>query len=690
MDAKTWIPPKPRFRTAEEAKREQTLHRLPRRRRRRQTKHNHAVGGMVISSRYTSIGRADLRGRRPSASGVPLSNDEMALWIDVRAITSLASVRDKLVNVFVTSTCRKRHVPPDVASFDTNGVATARLRVLKRVPSGALVHISILDVIQDLNGLHALHETISQGTVPLDELVRKQSLNLRVYDQLGNSKTLGDLTVSLSTNNTNVPVIDAYNSIARPPVRTIQIALAEYARVVSSKTWDKYKNNVRYPDGQLYIHEDSKDAVVTHETPSTLLMFLYGATRLRVSEEHADEFADAQIRAGCLLCGVSPADLSKLDDTMLKLVLCHAAKALSWSLSAYDNYRGSPFAIPLAASAGIGQFAGVCVEHSVLVATVLMHIRDGKSAMCARFRPIFKTHRIAQLVMTFWLNAGPDVPAKYHMSRHMITALVPRDQTLEADPAKNHRDMPGEVLPVYLLDTISNMPISVHLKHPGITAEEESRALAGIFPSEWDSKKAFTDKKHYLGSCEKVFYVDDDSDIKEAATFSMNNTSGTKGAVPGAKANPTLGIDMIDFWNGLVQYKHRLWSPKSITPADKPLSLFKTFIDETRYLSNIRQDPSIAFYLSDASHLYEKVKATIEKERSKALGKKLGWRVALYNWEPTEATEDLHELLNSAVLSSNTGAAAHGMKYVSAAEIGHAVFYDSVRVTVCLITYWAT
>lgn len=636
-------------------------------------------------------GRATLRGR----GGVLITaddDDKGAVWHTFDVVVKQTghapsySFAGKLVQTYVTSTCGPGGRAASVLGvFDSAGVVRVGVRVNASVPRGVLLHLSILDSVINAQGLHGMHVEQASASVDIGQLNTSAPVRVALYDQYGSARKMGMLEVLSAT---PLPTIESGSvGIVRPSPTEVNRVLGAYIDQFTRKTWGTFANEVVFPDGTKYDHDPSYDLTTTSERSLPLLFFLYGATRLKAEPGQADAFADQQILTGCLMSRVSPMKLASLSDADKLGVLCNSARALAWTLSVNEEYRGSSFSVPLAAES-IGHFAGQCVEQAVLVATVLMHIRDGTSALCRALQSVLQDYRIGQMLMTYHVNVKAGVPKALQAQRHLVTALLPKAAlaTLDRDPALPGAKGAAAVdarRPVCLLDTVSSMPVSKFVPHLGQASSGEWRVMSGILPQEWD-ESAFLNPNQKIGMCTEIHLVDVDSDIRQMACVTRLQNNGPA----------VMGIPMYAFYSGnLSATVCRLWSPVRLSTASPEFAVCKTLFDETRRLSNVYQNTRDAEYLNAASSIYAQTEqAVLAVQRQVPSSKRMGWRIALYDYVPDETPYSLTTLLDRSVALANERAASNenGGLHISnmrAASVGRVLLCADVRATVVLVTY---
>jgi hypothetical protein len=589
-----------------------------------------------------------------------------------------AFAHNHLVDVYPTSLYAP--VGPRDAVPIKGGHARVTVHIADAVPRGVLLHIILLKDDMSAQQTHRVHVQVACAECDLGLLSSHKPVDVPVVDQHDATNVKGTIRLTLSG---ALPTIDAKVQIERPTASQLTALLEAYSRDYTRKTWDKYANGVYYPNGKrLYQHVEAFDFV---GAPQSLpfIVYLYRATRLRAPRGHVDEFADAQIRAGCLLSGITPQGLitqsGVLADEYLLFILCNAARALAWALSVYEEHRGSPYSAPLGVDS-IGHFAGLCVEHSVLTATVLMHIRDGGSQLCRVFHRLLSQYRIGHILMTFWPNAPADVPAAYHDGRHMATVLIPRDtlDALNVSPDKRGVGGGGDSkLPVCMLDTVGNLPISDRVEHPGHAHEKESVVFSGLLRTEWTESEAYTGAPHYAGTAMSIFFVDDDTHIAQAACMTVIDQKAR------------MGIPVHDFYRAgaLRAEQHRLWCPLPMTPQQSPLEACRALVAETAYLSNVYQDTTHKQYLHDTSTIYTRLYEVLDARVASVTDvSKVGWRLDLYHYVPEESNSTLTHLMDKSLRESNSFKGL-GVRDVQATALGDVIFCADVRVSVYLVTY---
>lgn len=659
------------------------------------------IGANTASARYHTVrsavgGRVTLRGR----GGIVIRDNNGTESADIKAGFHVFSVRvqqtghraeygfgGKLVQAFVTSAYSDPAASSALAVFDEHGVTTVRVRVSQTVPRGVLLHLVVLSSVINAQGLHGMHVEDACTTVDIERLSSRKSVQVALFNQYGTAREMGALNVSLATEQDVLPTIDTASIIARPSPAAVTAATSKYLQEFARRTWGAFANGVRFTDGTPYTYDPANDLTTTSESPLPLLFYLFGATRLKAPPGQHDEFADQQIRAGCLMSNVTPSDLASQSDRVKLLVLCNAARALPLTLSVNEEYRGSSFSIPLAAES-IGHFAGQCVEQSVLVATVLLHIRDSKSTLCRQLQPVLARYRIGQMLMTHWVDVAEGVSQDLQTQRHLVTALLPINalQALDKDPSSSLPSSTSVVTtpaePFCMLDTVSSMPISAFVIHPGMASAKESRVMAGILPSEWDEGCAFTDAKHNVGTCLEIHLVDRANDIRQLACITLGSES------KGGRAS--MGIPMHHFYTGkLSSSTHRLWSPVPLTVNSEPFATCQTIFDETLYMTNLYENTADPQYLKDNAAIYSAVARAVS---SSSATRRKGWRVVLYDYVPDETPEKLSVLLARSVKLSNERAALKENESLHISQInteivGQTVFCANIRATVCVVTY---
>jgi len=665
--------------------------------RRREKRGWTAIGANLTEStvvRSTVGGRTTLRGH----GGVlitPAKDEKDATWhtfrVSVKQVghNEAFSFAGALVQTFVTSTWGPTGTSASTLSAfdDTGTVSSASVRCAKTVPRGVFVHLSVVSNVETTNGLHALHVEEANALVSLDQLVSNTSVRVQLMDAYGDARKMGQLEITLLS---QLPTIDkSLPPIVRPTSDALAHALRRYIDAFAAKTVDALDNNIRLTDGSLYEHEPAKDISLVDGNSLPLLMFLYAATRLKAVAGHENEFADAQIRAGCFLARVRPSELSHADDATKLLVLCNAARVLGWTISVSEEYRGSGAAIPLAASS-IGHFSGQCVEHSTLTATVLMHIRDSTSSLCRVLQPLLADYRIGHMLMTCRMALAPGNGGS-GVARHLVTALVPKSALLALDRSPSQPPplpggfTPDQRRPFCLLDTVCRTPVSKYVRHPGAAAEHESRVLAGILPTEWDEQMAFTGADRRLDTCMEIHLVD--GDIRQMACVSILGGGGGGGA--GTRA--AIGIPMSAFYaNALAPATHRLWTPLPLTAKSPEFVLCRPLFDETRLLSNLYQTPSDPEYLSDTSTLYDAIEAVLKTRDQPKAGQTLGWRIGVYDYVAEEANTPLVPFMTKSVEASNRKAENdphHHMTAIRSDYVGRVLLCADVRATVYVVSY---